>query len=88
MIIEINRSVLEQFVKDRVFMYKLVNNWLIETNEHYNWWGAGLHYGNKLLTLRHRGSTQIGIIYENRGADYWTDLERIEKRIVKYKGKP
>lgn len=87
MLIEINRRVLEQFVKDRAFMYKLVNNWLIETNEHYNWYGAGLHYEHKHLSLRQRGATQISVTYENRDANYWTDLGHIEKRIVKYKGK-
>ena len=87
MIIEINRSVLEQFVKDRVFMYKLVNNWLIETNEHYRWYGVGLHTGKKSITFRPRGATQISIKYNDYGVERWSDLGNIEKRIVKYKGK-
>lgn len=87
MIIEINRRVLEQFVQDRVFMYKLVNNWTIETNEHYAWRGLGLHYGHKHLSLRPRGFTQISITYTDNDAGHWTDLGHIEKRIVKYKGK-
>ena len=86
MIIEINRRVLEQFVKDRVFMYKLVNNWLIETNEHYSWYGVGLHYGRKHLTFQPRGTTQISIKYLDYNVDYLDERE-IEKRIVKYKGK-
>lgn len=87
MIIEINRKVLEQFVKDRTFMYKLVSNWTIETNEHYAWYGLGLQYGRKHLSLRPRGSTQIGITYTNYAESRWTDAGHIEKRIVKYKGK-
>ena len=86
MLIEINRRVLEQFVKDRVFMYKLVNNWLIETNEHYAWWGIGLHTERKTITFRHRGATQISIKYLDYSADYLSEGQ-IEKRIMKYKGK-
>lgn len=85
MLIEINKSVLEQFVKDKEFMYQLVNNWLIETNEHYNWYGTGLHHEHKHLSLRQRRATQISVTYENRDVNYWTDLGHIEKRIVKYK---
>ena len=85
MLIEINRKALEQFVKDKEFMYQLVNNWTIETSEHYSWWGIGLHNGRRHLTLRLRGATQIGIKYEDYSADYLSDLRRIEKRIVKYK---
>lgn len=85
MLIEINRKVLEQFVKDKEFMYQLVNNWTIETNEHYSWWGVGLHNGRRHLILRLRGATQISIKYEDYSADYVSDLRRIEKRIVKYK---
>lgn len=85
MLIEINRRVLEQFVKDKVFMYKLVNNWLIETHEHYNWYGVGLHDGSKSLTIRLRGTTQISIKYYDSRADNITDLREAEKRIVKYK---
>jgi hypothetical protein len=88
MIIDINRKVLEQFVKDRVFMYRLVNNWAIETNQHYSWYGIGLHYGHKHLSIRPRGHTQIGIVYTNYDEDRWTDAGHIEKRILKYKGKP
>lgn len=88
MIIEINRKVLEQFVKDRTFMYKLVSNWTIETNQHYSWYELGLHYGHKHLSIRSRGSTQISIIYTNYDEDHWTDAGHIEKRIVKYKSKP
>lgn len=87
MIIEINRKVLEQFVKDRTFMYKLVNNWAIETNQHYNWYGLGLQYGHKHLSIRSRGSTQIGIMYTNYDEDHWIDAGHIEKRILKYKSK-
>ena len=86
MIIEVNRRVLEQFVQDRVFMYKLVNNWLIETDAHYSWYGVGLHYGRKHLIFRPRGATQISIKYENYDANY-PDERQIEKRILKYKGK-
>lgn len=85
MLIEIDRSVLERFVKDKELMYQLVSNWIIETNEHYSWYGLGLRYGYKHFDLRFRGSTQIGIVYEDRDADYWTVLGHIEKRIVKYK---
>jgi hypothetical protein len=84
MIIDINRKVLEQFVKDRVFMYRLVSNWAIETNEHYSWYGIGLHYGHKHLSIRPRGHTQIGITYDDWD---WNPSEHIEKRILKYKGK-
>ena len=87
MLIEINRKVLEQFVKDQEFMYKLVNNWLIEANEHYKWWGVCLNVNRKHLTIRSRGTTQIGITYHDYGAECWSDLRNIEKRIVKYKGK-
>ena len=85
MLIEINRKVLEQFVKDKEFMYQLVNNWTIETNEHYSLWGVGLHNGRRHLILRLRGATQISIKYEDYSADYVSDLRRIEKRIGKYK---
>ena len=34
MLIEINRHVLEQLVKDKEFMYQLVNNWTIETEDY------------------------------------------------------
>ena len=85
MLIEINRKVLEQFVKDKEFMYQLVNNWTIETNEHYSWWGVDLHNGRRHLILRLRGATQISIKYEDYSADYVSDFRRIEKRIVKYK---
>lgn len=83
--IEINRLVLERFVKDKEFMYQLVNNWLIETNEHYSWYGVGLHNKRKHFILRPRGASQISIKYEDYDADYISDLRRIEKRIVKYK---
>ena len=86
MIIEVNRRVLEQFVRDKEFMYQLVNNWLMETNEHYRWYGIGLHSKSKSLTIRPRGSTQISIKYYNHEADYTAERE-IEKRIVKFKGK-
>lgn len=85
MIIEINRSVLEQFVKDKEFMYQLVNNWTIETHEHYGWYGLGLHIESKSLSLRPRGSTQISIKYYDYSTDNITGLRDIEKRIVKYK---
>ena len=85
MLIEINRKVLEQFVKDKEFMYQLVNNWLAETEEHYSWYGVGLHNGRRHLILRPRGATQISIKYEDYSAECWS--EHIEKRIVKYKGK-
>ena len=87
MLIEINRPILERFVKDKEFMYQLVSNWVSETNNHNNWYGVGLHNKRKYLRLRPRGATQISITYEDRDADYWTTVERIEKRIVKYKGK-
>lgn len=87
MLIEINRSVLEQFVKDKEFMYQLVNNWAAETNEHYSWNGLGLHNMHKHLIIRHRGATQISIKYADYDADYGSDLRRMEKRIVKYKGR-
>ena len=85
--IEINRRVLEQFVKDKEFMYKLVNNWLVETRDHWKWYGVSLHTENKHFTLRPRGTTQIGIKYQDYGAHYMSDLRQIEKRIVMYKGK-
>ena len=84
--IEINRSVLEQFVKDKEFMYQLVNNWLTETSQHYGWYGIGLHYRRKHLDLRPRGATQISIKYLDYDADYPAERQ-IEKRIVKFKGK-
>lgn len=84
MLIEINRRVLEQFVKDKEFMYQLVNNWVIETNEHYSWYGIGLHNGHRHLDFRPRGATQISIKYFDYNADYLNE-RRIEKRIVKYK---
>ena len=82
--IEINRRVLEQFVKDKEFMYQLVNNWLTETSQHYSWYGVGLHYGHRHLELRPRGATQISIKYLDYDADYLNERQ-IEKRIVKYK---
>ena len=82
--IEINRRVLEQFVKDKEFMYQLVNNWLTETSQHYSWYGVGLHYGRRHLELRPRGATQISIKYLDYDADYLNERQ-IEKRIVKYK---
>lgn len=84
MLIEINRSVLEQLVKDKEYMYQLVNNWLIETSEHYSWWGIGLHNGRRHLTFRPRGATQISIKYLDYDADYLNE-KQIEKRIVKCK---
>lgn len=84
MLIEINRKVLEQFVKDKEFMYQLVSNWITETHQHYSWYGMGLHDGKKSLTLRPRGSTQISIKYYTYSTDYLSENE-IEKRIVKYK---
>jgi hypothetical protein len=87
MLIEIDRRVLEQFVKDKEFMYQLVNNWAAETSEHYSWYGVGLHYGRKHLVFRPRGATQISIKYENFDAECWDDSRHIEKRILKYKGK-
>lgn len=84
MLIEINRPVLEQFVKDKEFMYQLVNNWIAETHQHYSWYGMGLHDGKKSLTIRPRGSTQISIKYYTYSRDYLSENE-IEKRIVKYK---
>ena len=86
MLIEINRRVLEQFVKDKEFMYQLVSNWIVETSEHYSWYGVGLHYGYKHLTFRPRGATQISIKYYAYSTDYLSENE-IEKRIVKYKKK-
>lgn len=86
MLIEINRRVLEQFVKDKEFMHQLVNNWLIETNKRYTWYGLSLHNGGQSLTLRPRGFTQFSIKYCNWKADY-TGEKEIEKRIVKFKGK-
>ena len=82
--IEINRRVLEQFVKDKEFMYQLVNNWLTETSQHYSWYGVGLHYGRRHLELRPRGATQISIKYLDYDADYLNERQ-VEKRIVKYK---
>ena len=87
MLIEINRRALEQFVKDKDFMYQLVNNWTAETSEHYSWYGLGLHNGRRHLILRPRGATQISIKYEDYSADYTSDLRHIEKRIMKYKGR-
>lgn len=87
MLIEINRRVLERFVKDKEFMYQLVSNWLAETDEHYSWYGVGWHNGRRHLKLRPRGATQISIKYEDSSAEYGSDLRHIEKRIVKYKGK-
>lgn len=84
MLIEINRRVLEQFVKDKEFMYQLVNNWTIEAYEHYSWYGVGLHYGRKHLDFRPRGATQISIKYLDYDTDYLNERQ-IEKRIVKYK---
>lgn len=86
MLIEINRRVLERFVRDKEFMYQLVSNWTAENYEHYTWYGVSLHDGSQSLTLRPRGSTQISIKYYNYKADYLAERE-IEKRIVKYKGK-
>lgn len=86
-LIEVNRRALELFVKDKDFMYQLVNNWLIETDAHYSWSGIGLHNGRRHLILRPRGATQISIKYEDYSADCLSDLRHIEKRIVKYKGK-
>lgn len=86
MLIEINRRVLEQFVRDKEFMYQLINNWATENHEHYTWYGLNLHDGSQSLTLRPRGSTQISIKYYNYEADYTAERE-IEKRIVKYKGR-
>ena len=87
MLIEINRRVLEQFVKDQEFMYKLVNNWLVETKDHYRWYGVSLETNRKFLMMRPRGATQLSIIYQNHDVNYLSDLRRIEKRIIKYKGK-
>lgn len=87
MLIEINKSVLEQFVKDKEFMYQLVSNWTIETNEHYSWYGLGLRNGRRYLTLRPRGATQISIKYEDYSVDCLNDLRHMEKRIMMYKGK-
>ena len=86
MLIEINRKVLEQFVRDKEFMYQLVNNWIVENYEHHTWYGLSLHDGSQSLTLRPRGSTQISIKYYNYNfvGNYTTERE-IEKRIVKYK---
>ena len=84
MLIEINRPVLERFVKDKEFMYQLVNNWTIEAYEHYNWYGLGLHYERRHLSIHPRGSTQISIKYLDYDADYLKERQ-IEKRIVKYK---
>ena len=83
--IEINRRVLEQLVKDKEYMYTIITNWVTETNEHYSWYGIGLHDGSKSLSIRPRGTTQISIKYYDYKADYITALREIEKRIVKYK---
>ena len=83
-LIEVNRKALELFVRDKEFMYQLVNNWLIETNEHCDWYGVGLHYSHKHLTFRPRGATQISIKYLDYDADYLNERQ-VEKRIVKYK---
>lgn len=85
MLTEINRRVLEQFVKNKEFMYQLVNNWAIETHAHYRWYGLSLEIEGKSLTLRPRGSTQISIKYYDYRADNITALREMEKRIVKYK---
>lgn len=85
--IEINRRVLEQFVKDREYMYTLVNNWLVETRDHWRWRDISMHTGNKHLSIYHRGATQISIKYQDYGVDYLSELRQIEKRIVMYKGK-
>jgi hypothetical protein len=85
MLIEINRSVLEQLVKDKEYMYTVITNWAIETNEHYSWYGIGLHYEHKHLSIRPRGATQISIEYRDYLADYLSGLRHIEKRIVQYK---
>ena len=86
MLIEINRKVLEQFVKDKEFMYQLVNNWIAETNGYHTWFGLSLRDGNQSLTLRSRGSTQISIKYYNYNYKANCTAEReIEKRIIKYK---
>jgi hypothetical protein len=85
MLIEINRRVLEQLVKDKDFMYQLITNWSLETKDHWNWWGVSLHSDFKTLMIRTRGASQIAIIYEDSKADYSSDLGHIEKRIVKYR---
>lgn len=85
MLVEINRQVLEQFVKDKEFMYQLVSNWTIETHEHYGGYGLGLHIESKSLSLRPRGFTQISIKYYDYRADSINGIRDIEKRIVKYK---
>ena len=84
MLIEINRPVLEQFVKDKEFMYQLVSNWIVETSEHYSWYGISFHDGKKTLKVHPRGSTQISIKYHTWSTDYLSEND-IEKRIVKYK---
>lgn len=85
MLIEINKKVLEQFVKDKEFMYQLVSNWTVETHEHYKWYGISLHIGKKSITFRPRGATQISIKYNDYSIKRWSDLGNVEKRIVKYK---
>lgn len=84
MLIEINRKILEQFVKDKEFMYQLVNNWAIETHDHYSWYGLGLHCKTKALMIRPRGATQISIKYHTWSTDYLSEND-IEKRVIKYK---
>ena len=86
MLIEINRPVLEQFVKDKEFMYQLVNNWITETNQHYTWYGLSMQYDHKHLDFRPRGATQISIKYLDWDVDYLNERQ-IEKRILMYKGK-
>lgn len=82
MLMPIDRPVLEQLVKDKEFMYKLINNWLVETSNHSYWFGIGLINGHKNLYFRSRGNTQLSIYY----ADYTTaPAVYIEKRIIKYK---
>lgn len=85
MLVEIDRQILEQFVKDKEFMYQLVSNWTVETHEHYRGYGLGLHIESKSLSLRPRGSTQISIKYYDYNADTINGFRDIEKRIVKYK---
>ena len=85
--IEINRSVLEQLVKDKEYMYTVIANWTAETSEHYSWYGLGLHNGRRHLILRPRGRTQISIKYEDYAAECWSDVRHIEKRILMYKSK-
>jgi hypothetical protein len=84
MLIEINRSVLEQLVKDKEYMYTVITNWTTEITDHSSWWGLGLRYNNSYLRIRPRGATQISIKYENRTPEY-SLVNHIEKRIIKYK---